>query len=294
MIVLPFLILEVFVRHLHAAPPPPEKTQTYLSKGSHYVYKPYLVQRRNVTADIGAVYTYNSKGFRDEEHAESKPSETVRIFAVGDSFTEGETVAYEDSYLRLLETDLNSRAGKPRVEIIKAGIGGTDAEQQSHLLERESARYEPDFVIVGFNFTDVLSAYYGYAPVVSKDGYLMTKLASQMGPVGTGLYFHSALFRVLFDKFKRFVVFREENPDWHRMYKPDGYYEKGWRRVEADYRRMKIFCDGIHAKFIVLNIPERPNREERYDYAAERLRKWCEANDAIFVDTLPQMYQALE
>lgn len=94
---------------------------------------------------------FNSFGFRDTEHDYAKPQGVFRILGLGDSFTEGAGANFEETYLFRLESMLNNRQGKhPKIEIIKAGIGGYSAEPERILLQYYGVKYEPDLILVGF------------------------------------------------------------------------------------------------------------------------------------------------
>ena len=83
----------------------------------------------------------NSLGFADEEWTQPKPKGRVRIAALGDSFSVGTAVAYEDNYLTLLERELG-------VEVCNFGVCGTGPREYCQLLASLVWDYEPDLVLV--------------------------------------------------------------------------------------------------------------------------------------------------
>jgi|GEM_PF-2071647 len=84
----------------------------------------------------------NQLGFADEEWTLAKPSDRIRIAALGDSFSVGTAVAYGDNYLTQLETALGG------VEVCNFGVCGTGPREYQHLLATMVWNYQPDLVLV--------------------------------------------------------------------------------------------------------------------------------------------------
>jgi len=97
----------------------------------------------------------NSLGLRDTEHDVAKPAGEFRIVGLGDSFTEGVGVAYEDGWLKVLERELNRRATGPRVTVIVGGVAGADPVASYHLFTACLLRYQPDLVLMAINTSDI-------------------------------------------------------------------------------------------------------------------------------------------
>ena len=88
--------------------------------------------------------TINSKGYRDKEHAITKPTDRVRMLILGDSMTFGWGLADDEIYPKLL-ADL---AG-PRVETIVLAQNGWSTADELEALRREGLDYTPDIVVIG-------------------------------------------------------------------------------------------------------------------------------------------------
>jgi hypothetical protein len=102
----------------------------------------------------GAMMRINSFGFRGEEFSPAKPTGTIRILGLGDSFTLGAAVGDDDTYLARLEVMLN-RDGGARYEAINAGHQGTNTlRQYRYLRERNLMSLSPDVVILGFTMAN--------------------------------------------------------------------------------------------------------------------------------------------
>ena len=100
----------------------------------------------------------NADGFRDRHHERVKPSSTFRVAVVGDSFTEGSNVAFEDTFPTVVERELASCSmfKKQRVEVLNFGVSGYGTAQSYLLLRQHVLLYEPDLVVLAFyNGNDV-------------------------------------------------------------------------------------------------------------------------------------------
>ena len=99
-------------------------------------------------------YAINGEGFRDAKpHPVPKPPGTQRVLLLGDSFTFGQGVAYEETWPVLAERELER--GGAKVDLVKAGVQGMDTRTEYILLRRHARRYQPDAVVVGFLINDL-------------------------------------------------------------------------------------------------------------------------------------------
>ncbi len=92
----------------------------------------------------------NSMGLSEKE-IEKKSKSKIRILAIGDSFTEGVGVNYEDTWVKNMET----RWKVKDVQTINAGIGGSDPVYQFALYRDKLVDYNPNIVILTLNATDI-------------------------------------------------------------------------------------------------------------------------------------------
>jgi lysophospholipase L1-like esterase len=100
-------------------------------------------------------YAINSEGFRDAKvHPARKPAGVTRVLLLGDSFTFGQAVNYEDAWPVLAERALE-REFPGRVDLVKAGVQGMDTRSELILLRRLARRLDVDAVVVGFLVNDV-------------------------------------------------------------------------------------------------------------------------------------------
>ena len=109
---------------------------------------------RHRSPDVEVWFEINSRGLRaDREYPYAKPPGTVRIVSLGDSFTAGYEVDYDQTFSQVIEREL-SRAGL-EVEVLNAGVSGYSNAEALLYLERELFRYDPDLVMLSFFGNDL-------------------------------------------------------------------------------------------------------------------------------------------
>jgi lysophospholipase L1-like esterase len=228
-------------------------------------------------------------GFRDVEHATVKQPGEFRILALGDSFTYGAGVSFNESYLSRLEQMLNSRKLHPKVEIIKAGVSRYYPEPERILLEHYGLKYSPDLIIVGFVPNDVLDANQGLDSIkIGQSGYLVTREGQNKPRIFTLFYTYSHVFRILFNKYNA-MTNKEPPIKWDEVYRPNGVFEKDWRSIEVEYEKMLQLAKSAQARLIIVHIPQQGPWDDTKSYPVTRLSEWSSAHGAQFIDTLPAM-----
>ena len=101
------------------------------------------------------LYSTNSFGLRGDALSLERPEGTFRILSVGDSFTYGQGVPFEDVYTEQLERRLNDTSGGPEYEVINAGKSGVNTAWELAYLKRPGLRFEPNLITVQFYLNDV-------------------------------------------------------------------------------------------------------------------------------------------
>jgi hypothetical protein len=291
------LLLEGVVRLFHLAPPLPPSYGEFVEDDllpfrSRPDYEKVVPGRHG---EYEYYHRSNSLGFRDVEHTWEKPEGTFRILGLGDSFTNGSTADLEDTYLYRLEKMLQTReGGHPEIEIIKAGQSRYWPEAERMLLEVIGIRFQPDLVLVGFTPNDVTDTFVGAAHPRVREGYLVSREAYGLGPAGVWLYVHSHLarriLRTWMDK-SRTIGGRGGQSEfrWGEVYVEDGFHEKDWLQVEAEYEKMLETARGIGAQMVIINIPDKSFRRKAASYPGDRLTRWGERHGVQVIDVLPAM-----
>ena len=161
-ILIAFVIAEIAVRVLNLAP------------AEFYTYDPYVGWKMKPhaygwqTHEGDALIEANREGFRGPDYAVQKPPGTLRIAVLGDSFTEAQHVAFEDTFCQVAQRDLQSQTpfsvggdGRPQrlftnVEVMNFGCDGYGTTQELEVLRHWVWKYSPDVVVLAFfNGNDV-------------------------------------------------------------------------------------------------------------------------------------------
>jgi hypothetical protein len=120
------------------------------SRASYVTYDPDLgrTNRPNGVSETG-MYRANADGLRaNRDFALTGDPDTIRIALLGDSFTHGSDVQFEESWGHLLEQNLRDRG--LNVEVLNFGVGGYGMDQIYLRWQKDAVRYQPDIVLYGF------------------------------------------------------------------------------------------------------------------------------------------------
>lgn len=134
-----------------------------LDAQSGFAMRPNLCVRLR-SPEYDQVLRTNSRGFVGPETPLAKAPDEFRIVVLGDSYTAGGQVPYEQNYTALLEGLLHTD-GFTNVRVINAGIGGCGTACQAGVLRENVAWMQPDLVVVsvfvGNNITENVFAVRG-------------------------------------------------------------------------------------------------------------------------------------
>ena len=97
----------------------------------------------------------NAHGLRGPDRGYEKPAGVRRTLLLGDSFTEGYTVAEEETVRARLEARLGG-AGCGRHEVLNGGTAAYSTDQEYLFFLEEGARYAPDVVVLLFFYNDLV------------------------------------------------------------------------------------------------------------------------------------------
>jgi len=98
----------------------------------------------------------SSQGLRDVEHQIAKPEGVTRIAFIGDSKTQALQVNIEDTFVRLVEKELNSQAAsqKKKFETINFGMSSYGLVQYFVSFLSQVRPYSPDVTVVVYHIFD--------------------------------------------------------------------------------------------------------------------------------------------
>ncbi len=95
----------------------------------------------------------NALGYRDLERVQPKPSGVRRLVCLGDSFTWGVGVLFDDAWPQRVERTLSRTRGE-RWEAVNLAEPGMNAVQQVSRLDSEGFGYGPDVVVMAWVLND--------------------------------------------------------------------------------------------------------------------------------------------
>jgi hypothetical protein len=106
--------------------------------------------------DEGATLTYrtNNLGFRGPSVHPKKQPDTIRIVGLGDSFTFGTGVRYEDTFLYQLERKYDDEPAPLPVQVMNLGVPAYDTSNEVATLLSQAAKLTPDVVVICFFLND--------------------------------------------------------------------------------------------------------------------------------------------
>ena len=292
------LLTEVVVRLADLAPPLHDP-DSWLVEDPVLPYRPAPGSRyrgRTRTDEFDFDYRHNRLGFRDEDHEIAKPEGTVRIVALGDSFTYGWGADYEATWLRRIETTLDSRPDRRGpVEVIKLGIPGYHPRTELLVWEHHGRGYDPDLVVVGVGAGDVVDTRYDMLDPFG--GRLVDSVrrrrAALMGHPGRTLYLHWQSSRVplIWAAGLRGYLALPDRFDTSRVYEAGGPFEDAWIETERRLTRLARATTDGGARLLVIYLPTNLAVGAERD-AAARVRRWGERSGVDVVDTLPALREA--
>ena len=257
-------------------------------------------------------------GLREDRDYGTKPANTQRVLALGDSFTMGVGVESSDSFPKVLEHVLRDEASGTQVEVINAGVPGYNTRQERAYLAAYGLALQPDLVLlnlfVGNDIHDNLSE--DHVKVV--DGYLVDDSdGSSTGILPNGLraaLSRSHSYQLLWPVQRRLrdSTFADEERRRLQTYlsiyarQPDAQVEAMWTATWNEIARAKELTDAHGLRLAVVVIPELRqvdpgiwgalSRADESAYGRDvpnrRIVGYCTAADIPVVDLLPAFLAA--
>ena len=258
----------------------------------------------------------NAHGLRGPDRPYEKPRGVHRTLLLGDSFTEGYTVAEEETVRARLEALLDA-AGCATHEVINGGTAAYSTDQEYLFFLEEGARYEPDVVVVLFYYNDLVGDTPGGLgkpsfdlvgeSLVLRDSPVPERVPGRpvARPFGIKPWRGSVALRLLSDRTSG------ANPGLHRALARLGLVEPEvdlgpmprelwlfgpghrdevtlmWRRVRAILAALKQAAESRGARLVVFHVPARFEVDDRaWDLTRERYsmgRRWWR-RERVFED----------
>ena len=98
----------------------------------------------------------NAEGFQGKLFSIKKNEGEFRILFLGDSFTFGIGSPRDKSFVNVVESYLSEIKTTKQIQIMNAGIPGSDPIFYLQILKRQMLKYKPDLVVMMINSSDVI------------------------------------------------------------------------------------------------------------------------------------------
>jgi lysophospholipase L1-like esterase len=256
----------------------------------------------------------NSDGYRDDPFPLQKDVGEVRIVWLGDSIVMGWGVSKEDRFTDILNSKLKDH--HPKVRTINLGVESYSNYQELLLMKRKGVALEPDIIILGFCWNDILK----YEHFVNSSGdnrFLLQNESSVYKEdyslrkrISDYVFIHSRLLDYLRNAAGRVVdeLFLIDEGQKKQLPFTDflDWYMNAWRSKQLDTLEMQIesmqrISQDNNAKFIIVMIPlsiqvDNDSKFEKYladiDSTQEKLRLYCNFHKIAFYDLEPGLIEA--
>jgi lysophospholipase L1-like esterase len=255
----------------------------------------------------------NSSGFRDDPFPLQKDVSEVRILWLGDSIVMGWGVAKEERFTDILNIKLKEQ--NSRIRTINMAVESYSNYQELLVLQRKGIAVNPDVVILGFCWNDILK-YEHFVDssginrfVLKKDSYNNEYVNLSSKRIYQYLFKYSRLLdlgRISIHKLVH-VLYRSENKEKDKPTFSEflDWYLSVWESQQLDTLKaqiltMKNIVSDIKAKFIIVTIPlsiqvDKDLKYEKYlariDNTQEKFRQYCELHNIDVYDLKPGLLQ---
>jgi len=225
----------------------------------------------------------NALGYRDLDRAQPKPEGVRRVVCLGDSFTWGVGVLFDDAWPQRIERTLSRSRGE-RWEAVNLAEPGMNAVQYASRLESEGWGYVPDVVVMGWvmNDSEDEDAAEARRAVDWAEEQQRERSATE------AFLDRSALVRLLRTRVAATVENRRRTTGYRSMYADD---YKGWAAARRALAAMGGMCRAHGVPFVVVIFPLFANPlDARYPFADLHAKVAQAAGDAgaKVVDLLPR------
>lgn len=221
---------------------------------------------RLISREYDITVENNSRGFRGPEPESVKG---CRIALIGDSFVQGLTVNYSDTFGQVAQAQLGCT-------VIADGVEGYNTAQETRMFARDVAPYKPSVVILFFFYNDVWCnisnegcGSYGSKAVIGFNG-TVTPIPHRQHP-GAWIAQHSRTAALLLNIFAPIARTSHSDiplrsdflvsplPHGVRVFKRslDPDIEQAWSVTESHLSTLAQQVQQTGARFLVYNIPTR-------------------------------------
>jgi len=168
-----------------------------VNSGWLHTWKPNLVLDYK-QAEFGYTNFYNELGHREQPFSNFlKDTSSIKIIAIGDSFTEGDGTCYDSTWVKKLSFLVDNNTSK-KFNFYNAGVCGSDVFFNYQMLRLKLVKSKPKLVIECLNTSDIDDVIWkGGQERFNSDSTSSVKI----GPKWEKVYKNSHLFRAIIHRF---------------------------------------------------------------------------------------------
>jgi lysophospholipase L1-like esterase len=254
---IPLVFGEIVARLTHAGM---AQFDDHLFRRSAWSFRPNSHQ----DSYIGAPVYINNLGLRGPDTTLAKPPGVFRIIGVGDSITFGYGVRVEDTFLKVLEQDLNDSArSNLRYEVLNAGDPSTGFEYYTHFIEHDAQAMHPDLIVVCMALNDI-------DPLLEPEPREPQAALSVSGRINGLLLMHSYLYDILYVQGKSLayrlnILHLKDNDGFGflAIEPPSPAQDKARAAINQYIHRIVNFTRLHHERLAIVVVPVEPQLSER-------------------------------
>jgi hypothetical protein len=224
----------------------------------------------------------NAAGYRDLERVQPKPAGVRRLLCLGDSFTWGVGILFDDAWPQRVERTLSRTRGE-RWEAVNLAEPGMNAVEQVSRLESEGMGYGPDVVVLAW----VLNDSEDEDAAEARRARDWAEEESRPPTVADAFAERSVLFRMVRTRLRATAENRRRLSGYRSMY-ADGY--AGWSKARRALGTMGGLCRAQGVPFVVVIFPLFANPlDARYPFAElhAKVAQAAQEAGARVIDLLP-------
>lgn len=213
----------------------------------------------------------NKFGFREQKEI----FQDKAIMFLGDSFTLGHGVKYNETYVKQVEDMLNAEGYA--YSTYNFGVGGHGTLQQRKIIEKYIDDVKPEVIVLAFYVNDPRDNLESCSYEVDKEGYLVKKGSSKglISGIKKFMHLNINLYRVintviygskvitsLFDSFAKAANLK--TPVDYKQYEPeyDEETQRAWNETYKHLDKINEISKKYGADFIIVYIPSKSQLDE--------------------------------
>jgi len=233
----------------------------------------------------------NAWGFRGPDFSSHEEPGTVRLLFLGDSFTFGEGVHFEDTFAEVTAKLLPQLLGRENLKVksYNLGVGGYNTTEELFLLKSMGLQLRPDAIVLCYVLNDAEPALFQIDPLRGpvrrrREAFVPEGLDEPLPP--KTLFYRSHIAQVVW----RYTKARERNRQteayYLSLYSPDA---EGWRATRGALRELATYCQHEKIPVVVMVFPILDELNASYPFRAIHgmVAQQAETDGVVVLDLLP-------